>query len=303
VYRLKRALLRFGAQPSTGSRLVPAEIIFGFPWKARAAGVYSFASLLFASGGRPDCKDRPEEGKESTMSANLPAPRIGIVGTEAVSHNESRGCYLWPPGYAAAVTAAGGEPTFVQLPRSAETWDDCLPGIEGVLLLGQATATARQAALQAKLCDWCRKRQKPLLAVDRGLLVLNTAFGGTLFTDLAREQPQALQHRHPPERGLRHAINVEPGTRLSGIYGEGEIVVNSEHREAVSRIARGFRVCARALDGVTEAIEAESDRWFALGVQWQPASASASGLDIQLFRGLVGACQSKLECVPAGAAA
>ena len=52
-------------------------------------------------------------------------------------------------------------------------------------------------------------------------------------------------------------------------------------------MARGFRVSARALDGVIEAIEAENDSWFALGVQWHPASATASGLDIQLFRGLV----------------
>ena len=52
-------------------------------------------------------------------------------------------------------------------------------------------------------------------------------------------------------------------------------------------MARGFRVSARALDSVIEAIEVDSDDWFALGVQWRPASATASGLDIQLFRGLI----------------
>src|SRR5439155_9313321 len=126
-----------------------------------------------------------------------------------------------------------------------------------------------------------------------GLLVLNTTLGGTLFLDLSKEQPQALQHRHPPEKGLRHAIMVEPGTCIERIYGEGEIVVNSEHRQAVARVARGFRVSARALDGIIEAIESESESWFAVGVQWQPASSSASGLDIQLFRGLVEACQQR----------
>ena len=81
-----------------------------------------------------------------------------------------------------------------------------------------------------------------------------------------------------------------PGTILADLYGEGEVVVNSEHRRAVQRVARGFRISASALDGVIEAIEADEDDWFALGVQWQPASATASGLDIQLFRGLVDAC-------------
>jgi len=58
-------------------------------------------------------------------------------------------------------------------------------------------------------------------------------------------------------------------------------------------------VCATALDGVIEAIEADGG-WFALGVQWQPASATASGLDIQLFRGLIDACLKQTgEVVPA----
>jgi putative glutamine amidotransferase len=133
----------------------------------------------------------------------------------------------------------------------------------------------------------------PFLGVDRGMHALNVSYGGTLHVDLPRELPNALQHRHPPEPGVRHAITVTNGTRLSQLYGEGEIVVNSEHTRAVCRVARGFRVSGRALDGVIEAIEAETDGWFALGVQWHPASVTASGLDIQLFRGLVDACRER----------
>ncbi len=125
--------------------------------------------------------------------------------------------------------------------------------------------------------------------------MLNTAHGGTVFLDVGREWPEALQHRHPPERGLRHAINVIPNTTLAGIYGEGEIVVNSEHRRAVQRVARGFRASAVALDGVVEAIECEREDWFAMGIQWHPASATASGLDIQVFRGLIAAARRRSE--------
>jgi putative glutamine amidotransferase len=160
--------------------------------------------------------------------------------------------------------------------------------------------TPRQAIEEERLCQWCCDRQVPLLGVDRGALVLNAIYGGTNFADLARELPQALQHRHPPEKGLRHAITVTPGTRLARLYGEGEIVVNSEHRSAVNRPARGFLISARALDGVVEAIESEDEEWFAMGVQWHPASASASGLDIQLFRGLVDACQNRRQLVGVG---
>ena len=78
------------------------------------------------------------------------------------------------------------------------------------------------------------------LAIDHGMLLLNSVFGGTVYLDVARELPDALQHRHPPEKGLRHAIMVERGSLLADIYGEGEVVVSSEHRRAVNRVARGL---------------------------------------------------------------
>jgi putative glutamine amidotransferase len=224
------------------------------------------------------------------MSTNLPSPVIGILGKDILATNESRGCCLWPPGYEAAVTAAGGKPIFLNVPGPGKNWGEALDGVEGILFTGDETTNARIATEQERLCQYCRKNSMPILGVDYGMHILNNTFGGNLFLDLAKEQPQALQHRHPPERGLRHAIMVDPGTRLSKIYGEGEIVVNSEHRKAVAKLGKGFRVSARALDGVTEAIELESEEWFAVGVQWHPASASASGLDIQLFRGLIEAC-------------
>jgi len=114
---------------------------------------------------------------------------------------------------------------------------------------------------------------------------------------VGRQVPEALQHRHRPEPGLRHAILVDRGSRLAALYGEGEIVVNSEHRQAIERLAQGFRIGGRALDGVIESIEWQNPNWHCLGVQWQPASATASGLDIQLFRGLVDACARKGKSV------
>lgn len=237
------------------------------------------------------------------MPANLPASRIGVYGSdEIITTTESRGCYLWPPGYAASLTAAGGTPVTIDVPKPGQPWNELLADVEGILFLGHVNTTARQADDEERLCQWCRKQSLPFLGVDRGMHVLNTTFGGTLFQDLAKEQPQALQHRHPPEKGLRHTIMVDPGTRLAQMYGEGEIVVNSEHRAGLDRVARGFRVSAKALDGIIEAVESETEDWYAVGVQWQPASASASGLDIQLFRGLVEACQQRVRQPVAAAA-
>jgi putative glutamine amidotransferase len=226
------------------------------------------------------------------MSAPAFSPRIGIYGPEVSVTQQSRGCSLWAVGYAAAVTAAEATPVALRL-AAGSSWDDLLEELDAVVFTGGAPPAGARASLDEALCDACRELGLPFLGVDRGMHVLNTAFGGTLHVDLPRELPQALQHQLLPEEGDRHAINVVNGTRLSMIYGEGEIVVNSEHRSAVARVARGFRVSATALDGVIEAIEPEGDDWFALGVQWNPASASASGLDIQLFRGLVEACHQR----------
>src|SRR5215207_4882096 len=173
-------------------------------------------------------------------SMNVPT-RIGIVGSDGITKQLRHGCGLWMAGYSACLTAAEAEP--VQLPDlSSRRWERLLDGLGGVLIVG-SDDTARFSTLDAEaLCLWCRENKFPLLGVDHGLHVMNTAFGGTIHQDVARELPEALQHKHPPERGLRHAINVLLETRMCDIYGEGEIVVNSEHRRAVQRLARGFRV-------------------------------------------------------------
>jgi len=227
------------------------------------------------------------------MSAIALSLRIAVFGSDDCDSSPGRGCGLWPTGYPAALTAAGAAPVSLDLQRASHRWAESLRDVHGVVLAGSDRMTASSLAAEEQLCLWCRERELPLLAVDHGMHVLNTSFGGSVYLDLARELPEALQHRHPPEPGLRHTINVLAGTRLADLYGEGEFVVNSEHRRAVQRLARGFHVSAHALDGVIEAIETESERWFALGVQWHPASATASGLDIQLFRGLVEVCQRR----------
>jgi putative glutamine amidotransferase len=228
--------------------------------------------------------------KESTTNI-----RIGIYGQEEPGVEEPRGFALWPVGYAGTITAAEAVPVFLPEKTPDSSWKEILHDIDGVVLTRFKDPSATETADEEELARFCRQHQIPFLGIDQGMHILNTAFSGTLYLDLSREQPEALQHRHPPEKGLRHAINVVRETYLADLYGEGEVAVNSEHRRGISRLARGFRVSATALDSVVEAIEFEGDRWYAMGVQWRPASASASGLDIQVFRGVINACQKKTQ--------
>jgi gamma-glutamyl-gamma-aminobutyrate hydrolase PuuD len=230
------------------------------------------------------------------MATARPPIRIGIYGPD-LGGNEKHGCGLWQAGISASLVVAEADP--VQLPEDNEkSWGELLDHVQGVVIVGYDKHPQKHVIEAEALVSWCHDHNVPVLAIDHGLHILNTAHGGTVHNDLPRDLPEALQHRHPPERGLRHAINVLDGTQLAELYGEGEVVVNSEHRRAIARLARGFRVSAHALDGVIEAVEATGE-WWAMGVQWNPTSATSSGLDIQLFRALVEACVKRLDGVEA----
>ena len=117
--------------------------------------------------------------------------------------------------------------------------------VDGIVWTATPDNGGQASSEDIAFCQWARKNRMPVLAIDHGLHVLNTALGGTLHQELSLERPEALQHRHPPEKGLRHAIMVLDNTHLTEIYGEGELVVNSEHRRGISRMARGFRIGVR----------------------------------------------------------
>lgn len=134
-------------------------------------------------------------------------------------------------------------------------------------------------------------RQMPVLGIGVGMQQLNAALGGSLFLHLPEDQPRAMPHWDPSCSGPhRHAVLLEPNTRLDDIYGGGEIRVNSNHHQAVKQPGPKMRVSAMSPDGVIEAIESVDPNWFCVGVQWQPESDSASALDMQLFEGFVQAC-------------
>jgi putative glutamine amidotransferase len=133
-------------------------------------------------------------------------------------------------------------------------------------------------------------RQMPVLGIGLGMQQINMACGGSLYLHLPEDLPRALPHKDPTGYPHRHAVLLEPGTRLEEIYGGGEIRVNSAHHQAVRQVGAGLRVAALAPDGVIEAVETTAPHWFCVGVQWHPESETASALDMQLFECFVQAC-------------
>ena len=110
----------------------------------------------------------------------------------------------------------------------------------------------------------------PVLAICRGIQVLNVAAGGTLIQDIPSQVPAALQHRQSTSAPVvTHTVYLTPGTRLCGILETDEIRTNTHHHQAVDRVADGFRVSARAADGIVEGLE-KPDARFIVGVQCHP---------------------------------
>jgi putative glutamine amidotransferase len=164
-----------------------------------------------------------------------------------------------------------------------------LDGIGGLLLAGgtdvapELYGAARQPEteepdcardkLEMALLEEALARDLPVLAICRGLQLLNVAMGGTLV--------QHINGHKFPKQPEVHPITIAPGSRLASILGTQDYIVNSRHHQSVDRVASGVIVAARAPDGVIEALEMP-DKRFVLAVQWHPESRT-NGPDAKLF--------------------
>jgi putative glutamine amidotransferase len=115
-------------------------------------------------------------------------------------------------------------------------------------------------------------RDMPVLAICRGLQVLNVARGGTLVQDLPSERPSNVVHRQlVPGRIPTHDVTLESGSLVANALGVLETRVNSFHHQAIDVLGNGLRAVGWAPDGVIEALEA-TDRSFTIAVQWHAES-------------------------------
>lgn len=136
--------------------------------------------------------------------------------------------------------------------------------------------TARDAT-EAALVEGARDRAMPVLAICRGIQILNVALGGTLIQDIPSECDTKISHDEEAARDSRtHEIAIEPGSRIAAAMGTMNCSVNSFHHQSVKRVAEGMRVTARSPDGVIEGLESIDDAWWVMAVQWHPEEMNNS---------------------------
>ena len=217
----------------------------------------------------------------------------------------------WPKAdYVASLEAAGAEVR--QLTPERDALPAALDGCDGVLLTGGADVdpveygdverhpsvelAPERDAYELLLARLALSRDLPLLAICRGVQVLNVAAGGTLVQDIPSQHPTRLAHSlTEPKDAIAHDITIVPDTCLSVLVARpgsanAPLAVNSRHHQSVKDTAPGFIVSATAPDGIIEAIE-KPDAQFCVGVQWHPENFWQTGEFGGLFSGLIEAAR------------
>jgi putative glutamine amidotransferase len=208
--------------------------------------------------------------------------------------------------YLKAIEDAGGIPMVVP-PLSPAMLEPLLGKVAGVCLSGgpdldPVAYGARRHQLtgpswsqldhfELALARAADARRVPILAICRGLQVLNVARGGTLHQHLPDVIGDRINHRQPePGHQLTHWVSLTGPSRLRTILRSSRRMVNSFHHQAVAELGEGLVVTARASDGTVEGVEA-ADREFVLGVQWhaeclvdRPEQAALFGAFVEATR-------------------
>ncbi len=213
---------------------------------------------------------------------------------------------LVPMAYVDAISRAGGRPLLV--PPSEEGIDETLESLDGLLFSGgsdldpslygaephpetNGTRPDRDRA-ELRLAEGALARDMPVLAVCRGMEVLNVARGG----DLVQHLPDVVgheNHKHTPGAFGDHEVALKPESRVCRLLGD-RAPVKSHHHQGIGRLGADLVEVAWADDGTIEGIEDPSRR-FVVGVLWHPEQ----GEDFALFHELVEEARQYREAKPA----
>jgi putative glutamine amidotransferase len=210
-----------------------------------------------------------------TKVVAVSATRRTDAGRERVALNTA---------YVHALTRAGLIPVIVAPMLAPEAACAALDRVQGLVLTGGedveparyhaqphaklGETDAARDAVELALIAGAQRRRLPILAICRGIQIVNVALGGTLYQDLASERPGAIDHA---DTGARHGLSVQAGSLLHRTIGTARTTVNSRHHQAIRDLAPGLRATAWAEDGLIEGAESEQpDGPWMLAVQWHP---------------------------------
>lgn len=213
-------------------------------------------------------------------------PLIGIT-TRQSTNADGQPIVTLMQSYVNAVIQSGGVPVLVPSLVAEDGWDTVYSRLDGILFSGGgdiapefspgephpriAGVDLARDSVEMKMVQAAAFDGKPFLGICRGCQVVNVALGGTLYTHLLDQLPNALDHDYPGNMrtALVHEVRLDEGTHFAEILGEPLIHVNSLHHQGLKAIAPALHIAGHAPDGLVEAVELP-DHPFGLAVQWHP---------------------------------
>lgn len=205
--------------------------------------------------------------------------------------------YDWTPKingvlvpYLQALLEVDAIPLLIPLTNNQEAIQEYYSMIDGLLLAGGLDVEPKryqqnphtklgetnpaQDALEVQIINQAFTDQKPILAICRGIQILNVALGGSLIQHLEAGSTCQLNHDWEGQKEVwskdAHKLILDSGCQLAKLLGTTEISVNSLHHQALDQVSDKLKITGKSEDGVIEAVESVDSTHYCIGVQCHP---------------------------------
>ncbi len=219
-----------------------------------------------------------------------------ILVTPAYDNAKTK--YTLSDFYTKAILKSGGIPVITPY-ENIDHVEDLLDNVSGVVLTGGGDIHAKffgkelhekadglnvlRDEFEIKLCQLALERDLPILAICRGMQILNVAMGGGLVQHIDG-------HYEAGEDDMLHDVSVVNGSYFNTLFEENNFQVNSIHHQAVKDVKDNVEIQMYCGD-IIEAIKV-TDKKFVVGVQYHPERIYSSHCQCKvLFDEFINACK------------
>ena len=226
------------------------------------------------------------------------SPLIALAGRYGAPSRVSRDAVAFAGRrYLDAILRAGGEPVVISpQPLMVEDARAMMQRFDGLVLMGGADVNPalygqtagihiygvqpEQDAFESALLNASLNADIPVLAVCRGMQLVNVVLGGSLVQHLGELANANELLAHAPKRFpvgeefALHRIDIEPNSQMASALGATQINGASFHHQGIDRLASDLIAVGYAPDGILEAVEHRT-KWL-LGMQWHPEDTAAT---------------------------
>lgn len=229
-----------------------------------------------------------------------------IIGITAYNYQDKE-TYVAKSTYINAILLSGGIPILIPYSKDRKTCKHIIEKIDGLLLPGGIDITPglfgeepipeagmsilEMDLFEIELITQAMKKRKPILAICRGIQILNVSLGGTLYQDIHAQGAASICHSQ--YANLReektHSIVLNTDSFLYKLFQVDKLYVNSFHHEAIKDLGKVLLASAYSVDHILEACESKDGR--VIGVQWHPETLFATDNNSKrLFQYFISIC-------------